>query len=152
MSVESDHIADLIKSCNDLKSYFEQARDSIEQRIADQNKRIDSFLQMPLVVQGTDKKMYRIAMGQSSANDWQKYTGAANIIFVKIDTSTAGFKESPYYYSSLYGDGYHLRAKGATSISSGKSNSFEVYLEYDGITVDFAKQYNWHIRWLAVGI
>ncbi len=33
MSVESDHIADLIKSCNDLKSYFEQARDSIEQRI-----------------------------------------------------------------------------------------------------------------------
>jgi hypothetical protein len=150
MSTESENIADLIKSYTDLKKYFETARDSIEQRIAEQNKRIDSFLQKPLVVQGADKKMYRIAMGQTSANDWQQYY--TDGVVVTVDTSHAGFTQIPNYYTSLSGRTHHWTTQGATSIYNQQLFSFSIYINQKGLTVDSAKSKNWHIRWLAVGI
>ena len=89
---------------------------------------------------------------------WQPYflgggLTAGEGIFVDVDTSSAGFKTTPMYITSLGGTGYHWGTTGATSIYTPTPTGFRVYIRFpDGssLTPAFANQYGWHINWIAV--
>ena len=82
---------------------------------------------------------------------WQQY--GAEGIFVDVDTSSAGFKTTPIYITSLGGRGNHWQTTGATAIYNPTPTGFRVYLRFaplGPITPAFANQQGWHINWIAV--
>ena len=83
--------------------------------------------------------------------DWQQYK--TNGIYVDIDTSSAGFTQTPHYLTSLGGRGSHWTTMGATSIYRPSPTGFRVYIFKDGLnlTPGFANQKNWHINWAGFG-
>jgi len=94
-----------------------------------------------------------IARGSTPASNtaWQPY--GAQGIFVDVDTSLAGFTNTPMYITSLGGIGNHWETTGATSIYNPTPTGFRVYLRLASagpITPAFANQYGWHINWIAV--
>lgn len=109
---------------------------------------------------------YKIATGSTSScdTDWNEYEDYGNGygIFVNIDTSAAGFTETPLYFTSLSGEAFHWTTTGATSIYNADPTGFRVYVfqtmdnsHIPGgdvlVTPEFAKSYKWHINWMAIG-
>jgi hypothetical protein len=82
---------------------------------------------------------------------WQAY--GTEGIFVDVDTSSAGFRTTPIYITSLGGLGYHWETTGATSIYTPTPQGFTVYIRFAParlITPALANEYGWHINWIAV--
>lgn len=93
-----------------------------------------------------------IAKGSTPVGNtaWQQYPEG---IFVDVDTSSAGFKTTPIYITSLGGAGNHWRTTGATSIYLPTPTGFRVYVRWaigGPLTPAVANQYQWHINWIAV--
>ena len=90
-----------------------------------------------------------------SDNLWQDY-GSINTIFKDIITSSAGFLNTPIYFTSLYGSSYHWIVIGSTSIYEPTRNGFKVYITVPGhsntytVTPALAALYNWRIAWLGI--
>jgi hypothetical protein len=83
---------------------------------------------------------------------WQLYNGGEGI-FVDIDTSSAGFKTTPIYITSLGGNNGHWGTTGATSIYQATPQGFRVYVRWSSggeLTPTVANQVGWHINWIAV--
>jgi hypothetical protein len=97
----------------------------------------------------------KIASGQTVPGNtaWQTYPGPANGIYVDVDTSTAGFKTIPLYFTSIGGISAHWAAVGATSIYQPTNSGFRIYVRWiDGTTLSPAQanSWQWHICWLGV--
>jgi hypothetical protein len=83
---------------------------------------------------------------------WQPY---ATGIFVDVDTSFAGFTQTPLYITSLGGNGAQWETTGATSIYQPTPTGFRVYVRLSSgasLTPAFANQYGWHINWIATPV
>jgi len=68
-----------------------------------------------------------------------------------VDTSSAGFSGTPYYFTSLRGKYGHAGVTGTTSIYH-QNQGFRIHLYQPGLTVAGAKDLKYHIQWLAVGV
>lgn len=100
----------------------------------------------------------RIVSGstQPGNTNWVDYD--PNGIYVDIDTSSARFTETPRYFASLGGDGYHWSTTGATSIYDASPTGFRIYVykdptffqENEEMGPEYANRHKWHINWLAV--
>jgi hypothetical protein len=95
-----------------------------------------------------------IARGSTPVGNtaWQQYpTGEG--VFVDVDTSSAGFKTTPIYITSIGGTSSHWATTGATSIYAPTPTGFRVYVRWSSggaLTPAIANQYEWHINWIAV--
>ncbi|MBB5083979.1 hypothetical protein [Nonomuraea endophytica] len=79
---------------------------------------------------------------------------------MQVDTSSAGFRSTPMYFTSLAGTSTHWNTTGATSVYPPDSTlggdlrrGFRIYLRFaDGAALDplFAKNNGWHIQYMAV--
>jgi hypothetical protein len=68
-----------------------------------------------------------------------------------VDTTKAGFADTPHYVTGLNGFHSHWRAVGAHSLYAPTSTSFRVYVLYElaTITVKQAKEWSWAINWIG---
>ncbi len=88
--------------------------------------------------------------------DWREYRsrdGQLLGIYLDVDTTAAGFTATPYYFSSLAGNGWHWATVGATSIYKPTANGFRIYLRYasgQAPTPEFANEKKWHISWVGL--
>lgn len=100
---------------------------------------------------GAGDEALRIAVGRldPQTTRWVQY--AAGGIYVDVDTSSAGFSSTPLYFTSLGGHTNNWLAQGATSIYSPTPHGFRVHVSYPELTVAKAKEWGWHINWIAVG-
>ena len=95
-----------------------------------------------------------IARGSTPVGNtaWQQFPGGEGV-FVYVDTSSAGFKTTPIYITSLGGTNAHWATTGATSIYGPTPQGFTVYVRYSTggpLTPAMANGYEWHINWIAV--
>jgi hypothetical protein len=92
----------------------------------------------------------RIAVGRTQPSQWVQYNNDG--IYVDVDTSDAGFTQTPYYFTSLIGNTNHWLARGSSSIYLPSPNQFTVYINYGNITAGNANAMGWYINWIAIGI
>ena len=100
----------------------------------------------------------RIVSGSTEPGNtnWEEYV--PNGVKLWIDTSSAEFKETPRYFTSLGGDGYHWSTTGATSIYEASPEGFRIYVYKDPaffqkgekMGPEYANEKRWHINWLAI--
>jgi len=95
-----------------------------------------------------------IAKGSTPVGNtaWQQYPDGEGV-FVDVDTSSAGFKTTPIYITSLGGRLAHWSTTGATSIYTPTPTGFRVYVRWStgGPLTPAEANYNqWHINWIAV--
>lgn len=105
-------------------------------------------------VRGVDGGSLRIVMGRTSPADtpWQDYT-SSNGVFVRVDTSAAGFTTTPIYFTSLGGTSSHWVVSGTTSIYEPTPTSFSIYVTAEPYAkaTDLARSQDWHVNWIAIG-
>ena len=84
------------------------------------------------------------------ATDWVKYGNKE--LYVDVNTSSAGFNETPIYVTSLGGSSKHWRAIGTTSIYSATPTGFRVHVFYEdgAVTPTQANSCKWHIQWIGI--
>lgn len=101
----------------------------------------------------------KIASGktQPGATNWQLYNKEG--IYVDVDTSAAGFTQTPVYATSIGGDGQHWGITGASSVYQAINKGFRVYIRWDRtsgtteeVTPQIANGNKWHINWIATGV
>ena len=81
---------------------------------------------------------------------WRQYS--TNTLSLRVDTSAAGLADTPIYISSLSGHSSHWETLGGSAIYAPDAVGFTVYVTFvDGrvLTVAQAKQWRWHIHWMA---
>jgi hypothetical protein len=102
-------------------------------------------------VKGPQAEAFRIAIGRTTpgSTSWIQYS--ADGICVDVDTSSAGFSSTPYYFTSLGGITNHWTTQGATSIYNPSGTGFRVYVNQAGITVADANNRHYHINWIGIG-
>lgn len=98
---------------------------------------------------------FRIGAGRTPAGStaWQVY--AATGIFVDVNTSAAGFAQTPIYLTSIGGDGSHWATIGATSIYSATQDGFRIYLRWadnSPLTPQTANGFKWYIQWIGLQV
>jgi len=107
------------------------------------------------VTAGTDGT--KIASGSTTpgATNWEAYGESA--LYVDVDTSAAGFTQTPVYVTSIGGDGKHWDIVGASSLYKATATGFRVYIRRDvtsepaqALTPQFANSNKWHINWIAI--
>ena len=97
----------------------------------------------------------KIASGrtQPGATNWQK---SNDYVYVDVDTSAAGFAQTPVYVTSIGGDSQHYATTGASSVYSATATGFRIFIRWDkgykdtAITPEEANGYKWHINWIAI--
>ncbi|MBO1350947.1 MAG: hypothetical protein EBE86_027890 [Hormoscilla sp. GUM202] len=95
---------------------------------------------------------YKIASGSTTPckTEWVDYNQKG--IYVDVDTSAAGFTETPLYFTSIGGKGNHWTTSGATSIYSASPTGFRIYIYKDvSLTPEYANDRCWHMNWMAIG-
>lgn len=85
--------------------------------------------------------------------NWQVHN--SETIFVEITLpASAGFTMTPYYLTSLAGDGWLQRVQGSSSIFFPSNTGFTSYIRYTtgSWAPTDANTWNWHLNWCAVGL
>jgi hypothetical protein len=100
---------------------------------------------------GPASKGLRIVVGKTDAQKtpWVQYNTGG--IYVDIDTSSAGFSSTPYYFTSLGGHTNNWMAQGVTSIYLPTAKGFRIHINYRDLTVAQATGWGWYINWVAIG-
>jgi hypothetical protein len=99
---------------------------------------------------GPGNTRLRIAVGRTQPNQWIQYNN--NGVYVDVSTASAGFTQTPYYFTSILGTSNHWLVTGSSSIYNDSPNGFRVYIGYNGITVNLANAWGWYINWVAIGL
>ena len=110
------------------------------------------------------RKMYGYPMGPvykteygwagstvSGGTDWKQYGSRA--LYVDVDTSSAGFADTPIYITSLGGCNNHWTMDGISAIYSATPTGFRIYLRDDSgntITPEIANERGWNLQWIGV--
>ena len=112
-------------------------------------------------VKGPNNQAFRIAVGVTKPGaDWRQQQQSDNkVIFTQVNTSSAKFSSTPYYFTSLVGkdedpakNKNYWKVQGTTSIYSPSKNSFQIYLFFpDKMTPQQAEALNLSIHWVAIG-
>jgi hypothetical protein len=105
----------------------------------------------PVTVQGPGRQTLRIVVGRTDPKKtrWVQYSEGG--VAVEVDTSSAGFSAPPYYFTSLGGHTNNWMAQGVTSIYEPTAKGFRAHVGYRGLTAAQAKDWGWHINWIAIG-
>jgi len=83
--------------------------------------------------------------------DWRYYEPGT--IYVDVDTSEAGFTDTPFYITSLSGYHSHYKTIGATSIYYPKSNGFRIFIRdpnRPNLSPADANEMGWHVIWIGI--
>jgi hypothetical protein len=93
----------------------------------------------------------RLVVGRTDPHTtpWVQYNHGG--IYVDIDTSSAGFAATPYYFTSLSGHTNNWMAQGVTSIYLPTATGFRVHVGYRELTAAQANSWGWSLSWLAIG-
>ncbi len=96
-------------------------------------------------------KTLRIVVGKTDPQKtrWVQYSDGG--IYVDIDTSSAGFSSTPYYFTSLSGHTNNWMAQGVTSIYLPTAKGFRVHVGHRDLIAAQAKEWGWSISWIAIG-
>jgi len=106
------------------------------------------------VTSGTDGT--KIASGSTTpgATNWHPIDGG---IEVDVDTSAAGFTQTPIYVTSIAGDKYHWGTTGASSVYKATPTGFSIQIKWDKgfwddnpLDIQEANSYKWHINWIGI--
>lgn len=107
------------------------------------------------VTYGTDGAKIASGRTQPGATNWQVYH--VNAIYVDVDTSAAGFTQTPVYVTSIGGDSQHYGTDGASAVYSATATGFRIFIKWDtgyknsnAITPEEANASKWHINWIAI--
>ena len=87
----------------------------------------------------------------SGTTNWIAYGPSS--IYVNVDTTTAGFAATPFYFTSLGGSSNQRDAQGVSAIYSPTASGFRVYLRnWNGaaLTPAIANSRGWRVQWLGV--
>jgi len=105
----------------------------------------------PATAKGPGNEALRIVVGRTDPHQtrWVQYSGGG--VAVEVDTSHAGFSTPPYYFTSLGGHTNNWMAQGVTSIYEPTAKGFRVHIGYRGLTAAQAKEWGWHVNWIAIG-
>ena len=107
------------------------------------------------VTSGTDGA--KIASGSTTpgATNWVAYGESG--LYVDVDTSAAGFTQTPAYVTSIGGEAGHWEIVGSSSIYQPTATGFRVYIRRDrtsepanALTPQIANTNKWHINWIAI--
>lgn len=115
------------------------------------------------VTHGTDGTKIVSGRTQLGATNWQPHREDIHAICVDIDTSAAGFVETPIYVTSIAGRIHHYGTTGASSVYKASPTGFCIQIRWDRdyvedysnvvseqLTPEIANGYNWHINWIAI--
>ena len=93
----------------------------------------------------------RLVVGRTDPHTtpWVQYNHGG--IYVDIDTSSAGFATTPYYFTSLSGHTNNWMAQGVTSIYLPTATGFRVHVGYRELTAAQANSWGWSLSWIAIG-
>ena len=93
----------------------------------------------------------RLVVGRTDPHQtpWVQYNHGG--IYVDIDTSSAGFASTPYYFTSLSGHTNNWMAQGVTSIYLPTARGFRVHVGYRELTAAQANSWGWSLSWIAIG-
>jgi hypothetical protein len=102
-------------------------------------------------VKGPASETLHIVVGKTDPQQtrWVQYSDGG--IYVDIDTSSAGFSSTPYYFTSLGGHTNNWQAQGVTSIYLPTEKGFRVHVGHRELTATQAKEWGWYINWIAIG-
>jgi hypothetical protein len=102
-------------------------------------------------IKGPVSETLRIVVGKTDPQNtrWVQYSDGG--IYVEIDTSSAGFSSTPYYFTSLGGHTNNWQAQGAASIYLPTAKGFRVHVGHRELTAAQAKEWGWYINWIAIG-
>ncbi|MCR9166576.1 MAG: hypothetical protein NXI35_38280 [bacterium] len=93
------------------------------------------------------------ASGMTSvgATEW-KQGKASDVIYLDVDTSSAGFTSTPHYFASLMGVSNALYTRGANVTYGSTKNAFRIYVKYlrGDITPEQANEWQWAMAWHGV--
>lgn len=95
----------------------------------------------------------KIATGTSNA--WQLYEDSDSPgLKMHVDTSKAGFKKTPLYFTSISGELNHKDLTGVESIYFATRKGFNIYIRFKNgrkISVHDAKNvYKWKLNWIGI--
>ena len=85
------------------------------------------------------------------STDWVQY--GENSIYVDVDTSLAGFTETPLYFASLGGYYRQWEVDGFDAIYYPTAEGFRIYLRNEldnSLTPDNANERGWYIQWTGI--
>jgi hypothetical protein len=101
--------------------------------------------------EGSTGAPVRLVVGRTDPHKtpWVQYNHGG--IYVDIDTSSAGFTSTPYYFTSLSGHTNNWMAQGVTSIYLPTATGFRVHVGYRELTAAQANSWGWSISWIALG-
>ena len=98
----------------------------------------------------------------AKGQNWQDYIDGNGImrgVYLDIDTSAAGFSDTPAYVSAIGGDAWHYATTGGSAIYNPTATTFRVYVRWSSNDVGpnppnppdsvLAKKYNWYISWIG---
>jgi hypothetical protein len=93
----------------------------------------------------------RLVVGRTDPHTtpWVQYNHGG--IYVDIDTSSAQFASTPYYFTSLSGHTNNWMAQGVTSIYLPTATGFRVHVGYRELTAAQANSWGWSMSWIAIG-
>jgi hypothetical protein len=123
-------------------------------RINDADQLVLNLLGLFGAATGPENARLRIAVGRTQPNQWIQYENVetSNGVYVDVSTASAGFTQTPYYFTSLLGNSHHWLVTGSSSIYNASPNGFRIYINYAGITVSLANDRGWYINWVAIGL
>jgi len=93
----------------------------------------------------------RLVVGKTDPHKtpWVQYNRGG--IYVDIDTASAGFAATPYYFTSLSGHTNNWMAQGVSSIYLPTATGFRVHVGSRELTAAQADSWGWSISWIALG-
>jgi len=148
---------ELAQTKHELQESKLQQNASLEAQIQRFNALIDNL-------KNSEGKTLKFACGSTKPGDniWIQNTRSDKCLDVYIDTKSAGFTETPYYFTTISGNGCQSGTTGVYAIYNPTKEGFMLQIQFrngnsttwaaEVITPDVPKQWGWYIQWLAVGI
>ena len=99
--------------------------------------------------------LINVGFGRTSPEktDWIDYATGGGI-YVTVDTSSAGFINTPLYFTSIGGVSYHWTVTGGSAIYQPTNKSFRIYVRrpdaVSEITVEAMRIGKWYINWVGI--
>lgn len=96
-----------------------------------------------------------IKQGKTSPSDWVSNVNGGGGIYIDVNTSSAGFENTPHYLTSLEGKMHHWDVSGINAIYNPTKEGFRIYIKWiynetKVLTPELAKEYGWSIKWTGI--
>lgn len=101
-----------------------------------------------------EDNLINVGFGRTSveSTDWMNYGSKG--VYVDVDTTSAGFINTPLYFTSIGGNSSHWTVTGGSAIYQPTNKSFRIYVRrpdaVSEITVEAMRINKWHINWVGI--